>query len=73
MCFNQIPVDGVAPEARHSHSACPYGGGLVIFGGLGKGARPLGDAFCLTPTSSGFFWEKINLHSPPVPRFTTSF
>ncbi len=64
-----MTVVGVVPEGRHSHSACPYGGGLVIFGGLGKGGRPLGDAFYLRPTSSGFCWETKNLHPPPVPRF----
>ncbi|KAG1946012.1 tRNA wybutosine-synthesizing protein 4 [Pimephales promelas] len=70
--WTEIRVVGVAPEARHSHSACPYGGGLVIFGGLGKGGRPLCDAFYLRPTSSGFCWEKQNLHPPPVPRYSHS-
>ncbi|RXN29035.1 tRNA wybutosine-synthesizing 4 [Labeo rohita] len=49
---NTMTVVGAVPEARHSHSACPYGGGLVIFGGLGKGGRPLCDVFYLRPTSS---------------------
>uniref|UniRef100_A0A672KR60 tRNA wybutosine-synthesizing protein 4 n=1 Tax=Sinocyclocheilus grahami TaxID=75366 RepID=A0A672KR60_SINGR len=70
--WTEITVVGAFPETRHSHSACPYGGGLVIFGGLGKGSRPLGDAFYLRPTSSGFCWETKNLHPPPVPRYSHS-
>ncbi|KAI2660658.1 tRNA wybutosine-synthesizing protein 4 [Labeo rohita] len=69
---NTMTVVGAVPEARHSHSACPYGGGLVIFGGLGKGGRPLCDVFYLRPTSSGFCWETKNLHPPPVPRYSHS-
>uniref|UniRef100_A0A673I7K9 tRNA wybutosine-synthesizing protein 4 n=1 Tax=Sinocyclocheilus rhinocerous TaxID=307959 RepID=A0A673I7K9_9TELE len=72
VCFNQMTVVGAVPEARHSHSACPYGGGLVIFGGLGKGGRPICDAFYLRPTLSGFCWETMNLHPPPVPRYSHS-
>uniref|UniRef100_A0A672TCF5 tRNA wybutosine-synthesizing protein 4 n=1 Tax=Sinocyclocheilus grahami TaxID=75366 RepID=A0A672TCF5_SINGR len=70
--WTEMTVVGAVPEARHSHSACPYGGGLVIFGGLGKGSRPLCDAFYLRPTSSGFCWETKNLHPPPVPRYSHS-
>ncbi|XP_056611537.1 tRNA wybutosine-synthesizing protein 4 [Triplophysa dalaica] len=70
--WTEIPLDGIAPEARHSHSACPFGGGLVMFGGLSKCGRPLGDAFHLRPTSSGFCWERIHLHPPPVPRYSHS-
>ncbi|KAF4109123.1 tRNA wybutosine-synthesizing protein 4 [Onychostoma macrolepis] len=70
--WTEMTVVGAVPEARHSHSACPYGGGLVIFGGLGKGGRPLGDAFYLRPTSSDFCWETKNLHPPPVPRYSHS-
>ncbi|XP_077072010.1 tRNA wybutosine-synthesizing protein 4 [Siphateles boraxobius] len=70
--WTEITVVGVVPEARHSHSSCPYGGGLVIFGGLGKGGRPLCDVFYLRPTSSGFCWETQNLHPPPVPRYSHS-
>nr|XP_055071846.1 tRNA wybutosine-synthesizing protein 4 [Misgurnus anguillicaudatus] len=70
--WTEIPVDGIVPEARHSHSACPYGGGLVVFGGLGKSGRPLGDAFYLRTTSSGFCWEKMILHPSPVPRYSHS-
>ncbi|XP_016355052.1 tRNA wybutosine-synthesizing protein 4-like, partial [Sinocyclocheilus anshuiensis] len=70
--WTEITVVGAFPETRHSHSACPYGGGLVIFGGLGKGSRPLGDAFYLRPTSSGFCWETKNLHPPPVPIYSHS-
>ncbi|ROL55070.1 tRNA wybutosine-synthesizing protein 4 [Anabarilius grahami] len=69
---NMITFVGAVPEARHSHSACPYRGGLVIFGGLGKGGRPFGDVFYLRPTSSGFCWETKNLHPPPVPRYSHS-
>ncbi|XP_051566377.1 tRNA wybutosine-synthesizing protein 4 [Myxocyprinus asiaticus] len=70
--WTEVPVDGVAPEARHSHSACPYGEGLVIFGGLGREGRPLGDAFHLRPMLSGFCWERMNLDPPPVPRYSHS-
>uniref|UniRef100_A0A673IG50 tRNA wybutosine-synthesizing protein 4 n=1 Tax=Sinocyclocheilus rhinocerous TaxID=307959 RepID=A0A673IG50_9TELE len=70
--WTEMTVVGAVPEARHSHSACPYGGGLVIFGGLGKGGRPICDAFYLRPTLSGFCWETMNLHPPPVPRYSHS-
>ncbi|TRY91864.1 hypothetical protein DNTS_027206 [Danionella cerebrum] len=67
-----IAVIGEGPEARHSHSACSYEGGIVIFGGLGKGGRPLGDAFYLRPTLSGFYWEKKNFNPSPIPRYSHS-
>lgn len=70
--WTEITVVGAGPEARHSHSACPYGGGLVIFGGLGEGGKPLGDVLYLRPTSSGFCWEMKDLHPPPVPRYSHS-
>ncbi|KAG5851677.1 hypothetical protein ANANG_G00054190 [Anguilla anguilla] len=32
--WTAVPVEGATPAARHSHSACSYDGGVVIFGGL---------------------------------------
>lgn len=63
-----MPLEGVAPEARHSHSACSYQGGVVVFGGLSRGGVPLGDMVVLRPTDVGFCWERIDVHPPPVPR-----
>lgn len=67
-CHLQIPVEGVAPEARHSHSACSYKGGGVVFGGLSRAGVPLDDTVILTPTERGFCWERIDVQPPPVPR-----
>ncbi|XP_028846985.1 tRNA wybutosine-synthesizing protein 4 isoform X2 [Denticeps clupeoides] len=66
----EVLVEGDSPEPRHSHSACAYGGGVVIFGGLGRGANPFGDLFFLKPTSAGFRWEKLQLQHPVVPRYS---
>lgn len=68
MYYLQIPVEGKAPEARHSHSAYPYQGGAVVFGGLGKRGVPLGDTVMLRPTEKGFCWETIEVTPPPFPR-----
>ncbi|XP_062861714.1 tRNA wybutosine-synthesizing protein 4 isoform X2 [Trichomycterus rosablanca] len=65
-----IPLEGCFPKPRHSHSACPYKGGLVMFGGLGKGGVPLGDIFLLKPTCIGFCWERLHVHPALVPRYS---
>ncbi len=64
----QIPVEGTAPEARHSHSACSYQGGVVVFGGLDRRGVPLGDIMVLRPNERGFSWERVEVQPPPVPR-----
>ncbi|KAG9348695.1 hypothetical protein JZ751_029012 [Albula glossodonta] len=51
--WTEVPVEGDPPEPRHSHSACGYGGGVVIFGGLSGGGVPLGDVVLLRPTDEG--------------------
>ncbi|CAK6967690.1 tRNA wybutosine-synthesizing protein 4 isoform X1 [Scomber scombrus] len=70
--WTEIPVQGVAPEARHSHSACPYQGGAVVFGGLGKRGVPLGDTVMLRPIERGFCWERIEVKPSPFPRYSHS-
>uniref|UniRef100_A0A3B4V2Y8 tRNA wybutosine-synthesizing protein 4 n=1 Tax=Seriola dumerili TaxID=41447 RepID=A0A3B4V2Y8_SERDU len=65
--WTEIPVEGAAPEARHSHSACPYQGGVVAFGGLDRWGVLLGDTVVLRPTDRGFSWERIEVQPPPVP------
>ncbi|XP_068590319.1 tRNA wybutosine-synthesizing protein 4 isoform X2 [Cebidichthys violaceus] len=70
--WTEIPVEGAAPEARHSHSACPYRGGVVVFGGLDRRGVPLGDTAVLRPTDGGFSWGRIELRPPPVPRYSHS-
>ncbi|XP_049904417.1 tRNA wybutosine-synthesizing protein 4 [Epinephelus moara] len=77
LCLNQqhwteVPVEGAAPEARHSHSACSYQGGVVVFGGLDRRGVPLGDTAVLRPTDRGFSWERIEVQPPPVPRYSHS-
>lgn len=68
-CFTlQFPIEGTVPEPRHSHTACSYQGGAVVFGGLNKRGAPLGDAVLLRPHGSGFTWETLELQPPPVPR-----
>ncbi|XP_041663332.1 tRNA wybutosine-synthesizing protein 4 isoform X2 [Cheilinus undulatus] len=73
LCLDQqqwmeVPVEGAVPEARHSHSACLYHGGVVVFGGLNRGGVPLGDTVILRPTDRGFTWERMEVQPPPVPR-----
>ncbi|XP_029980829.1 tRNA wybutosine-synthesizing protein 4 [Sphaeramia orbicularis] len=70
--WTEVPVEGAAPEARLSHSACSYQGGVVMFGGLDRRGVPLGDTVVLRPTESGFCWERIEVHPPPVPRYSHS-
>ncbi|CAN9498512.1 unnamed protein product [Ophioblennius macclurei] len=68
--WTQLPVEGATPEPRHSHSACSFGGGVVIFGGLGRRGAPLGDATLLKPTETGFCWEELDVRPRPVPRYS---
>ncbi|XP_017558529.1 tRNA wybutosine-synthesizing protein 4 isoform X1 [Pygocentrus nattereri] len=68
--WTDVPLEGCFPEPRHSHSACAYRGGLVIFGGLGQGGVPLGDVILLKSMSRGFIWERLQLQSALVPRYS---
>ncbi|XP_070693954.1 tRNA wybutosine-synthesizing protein 4 [Pempheris klunzingeri] len=68
--WTEVPVEGAAPEARHSHSACSHQGGVVVFGGLDRRGVPLGDTAVLRPTDRGFTWERIEVQPPPVPRYS---
>nr|XP_020475690.1 tRNA wybutosine-synthesizing protein 4 isoform X2 [Monopterus albus] len=70
--WTEIPVEGAAPEPRHSHSACSYQGGAVVFGGLDRRGVPLGDTVVLRPTERGFCWERLEVQPPPVPRYSHS-
>ncbi|XP_040003735.1 tRNA wybutosine-synthesizing protein 4 [Xiphias gladius] len=70
--WTEILVEGAAPEAHHSHSACSYQGGAVVFGGLDRWGVPLGDTVVLKPTDRGFSWERIEVQPPPVPRYSHS-
>ncbi|XP_035030289.2 tRNA wybutosine-synthesizing protein 4 [Hippoglossus stenolepis] len=72
LLWTEIPVEGAAPEPLHSHSACSYQGGVVMFGGLDRRGVPLGDTVVLRPTDRGFSWETIELQPPPVPRYSHS-
>ncbi|KAM9486203.1 tRNA wybutosine-synthesizing protein 4 [Clarias gariepinus] len=68
--WTEVPLEGCIAEPRHSHSACAYRQGLVIFGGLGQGGVPLGDVVQLKPTSTGFCWEKLHVCPALVPRYS---
>uniref|UniRef100_UPI0037E8DBA5 tRNA wybutosine-synthesizing protein 4 n=1 Tax=Semicossyphus pulcher TaxID=241346 RepID=UPI0037E8DBA5 len=68
--WTEVPVEGPAAEARHSHSASSYQGGLVVFGGLDRRGVPLGDTAVLRPTERGFTWERIEVQPPPAPRYS---
>lgn len=68
LTLSQISVEGVFPEARHSHSSCAYQEGVVIFGGLGGKGIPLGDTNLLKATSKGFCWETLQVQPPVLPR-----
>ncbi|KAJ8255237.1 hypothetical protein GJAV_G00202630 [Gymnothorax javanicus] len=70
--WTKMPVEGEPPEARHSHSACVYDGGVVIFGGLGRGGVPLSDTVLLRPTEMGFCWARLQVHPTPVARYSHS-
>uniref|UniRef100_A0A8C4IYZ4 tRNA wybutosine-synthesizing protein 4 n=1 Tax=Dicentrarchus labrax TaxID=13489 RepID=A0A8C4IYZ4_DICLA len=68
--WTEIPVEGAAPTARHSHSACSHQGGVVVFGGLDGRGVPLGDTVVLRPSERGFCWDRIEVQPPPVPRYS---
>uniref|UniRef100_A0AAV2K2B5 tRNA wybutosine-synthesizing protein 4 n=1 Tax=Knipowitschia caucasica TaxID=637954 RepID=A0AAV2K2B5_KNICA len=68
--WTEEPIEGTAPEVRFSHSACPYQGGAVIFGGLGRRGVPLGDTTLLKPTSSGFCWQRLDIKPTPIARYS---
>ncbi|XP_057707902.1 tRNA wybutosine-synthesizing protein 4 [Corythoichthys intestinalis] len=68
--WTELAVEGEAPEARHSHSACSYKGGLVLFGGHGRRGEPLGDIVVMKPNERSFCWEKIDTHPPLCPRYS---
>ncbi|KAM7380210.1 hypothetical protein PAMP_003523 [Pampus punctatissimus] len=70
--WTEINVEGAVPEARHSHSACSYQGGAVVFGGLGQRGAPLGDTVVLRPIERGFCWERLQVEPPPFPRYSHS-
>nr|XP_020013013.1 tRNA wybutosine-synthesizing protein 4 [Castor canadensis] len=70
MAWVNIPVEGEAPEARHSHSACTWQGGALIAGGLGASEEPLNSVFFLRPMSCGFLWEPIDVQPPITPRYS---
>ncbi|XP_018559891.1 tRNA wybutosine-synthesizing protein 4 isoform X2 [Lates calcarifer] len=70
--WTEIPVEGAAPEALHSHSACSYEGGMVVFGGLNRRGVPLGDTVILRPNDRGFWWDRIAVQPPPIPRYSHS-
>ncbi|XP_025049498.1 tRNA wybutosine-synthesizing protein 4 [Alligator sinensis] len=66
----QVPVLGVVPDGRHSHSACAWAGGALIAGGLGAAEQPLGSVLFLRPTESGFQWQTLETCPPLVPRYS---
>ncbi|XP_061698638.1 tRNA wybutosine-synthesizing protein 4 [Syngnathoides biaculeatus] len=70
--WTEVAVEGAAPEARHSHSACSYQGGLVLFGGHGRRGEPLGDIMAMKSNEEGFCWESIEVQPPPCPRYSHS-
>ncbi|XP_045395822.1 tRNA wybutosine-synthesizing protein 4 [Lemur catta] len=70
MAWVRIPVEGEAPEARHSHSACSWQGGALIAGGLGASEEVLNSVLFLRPISCGFLWESIDIQPPITPRYS---
>ncbi|KAM6202491.1 tRNA wybutosine-synthesizing protein 4 [Rhynchocyon petersi] len=66
----RIPVEGDAPEGRHSHSACSWQGGALFAGGLGASEEPLSSVLFLKPISCGFLWESVDIHPPITPRYS---
>ncbi|XP_004687603.1 PREDICTED: tRNA wybutosine-synthesizing protein 4 [Condylura cristata] len=70
MTWVRIPVEGEAPEGRHSHSACSWQGGALIAGGLGASEVPLSSVLFLKPVSCGFLWESIVIRPPITPRYS---
>lgn len=70
--WTEVAIKGAPPEARFSHSACSYQGGVVIFGGLSSRGLPLGDTTLLVPTDSGFCWERLDIKPSPAARYSHS-
>lgn len=70
--WTEVTIEGPAPEARFSHSACSYQGGAVVFGGLSRRGLPLGDTIMLRPTNCGFSWERLDIEPPPLARYSHS-
>lgn len=70
MTWVRIPVEGEAPEGRHSHSACSWQGGALIAGGLGASEEPLSSVVFLKPTTCGFLWESVGIQPPITPRYS---
>ncbi|XP_069052575.1 tRNA wybutosine-synthesizing protein 4 [Lepisosteus oculatus] len=68
----EVPVGGAVPEPRHSHTACVYGEGVVVAGGLGRGGVPLGSVLLLRPQETGFCWEELRTQPLLVPRYSHS-
>ncbi|XP_028663349.1 tRNA wybutosine-synthesizing protein 4 [Erpetoichthys calabaricus] len=68
--WDKIPVRGPAPEGRHSHSACPYAGGLVIAGGAGREHNPLSSVVLLKPVQCGFEWQELKLEASFIARYS---
>ncbi|KAM6290495.1 tRNA wybutosine-synthesizing protein 4, partial [Porphyrio hochstetteri] len=65
-----IPVEGPAPESRHSHSACSWKGGVLVAGGLGAAEQPLGSVFFLKEVERGFEWQTVETQPPLIPRYS---
>ncbi|XP_051000437.1 tRNA wybutosine-synthesizing protein 4 [Acomys russatus] len=70
MAWVRIPVEGAAPEGRHTHGACSWQGGALVAGGLGASEEPLSSVLFLRPMSSGFLWESIDIQPPITPRYS---
>lgn len=70
MAWVKVLVEGEAPEARHSHSACTWQEGALIAGGLGASEEPLNSVFFLRPNSGGFLWESVDIQPPITPRYS---
>ncbi|KAM4829064.1 tRNA wybutosine-synthesizing protein 4 [Thomomys bottae] len=70
MSWVGISVEGEPPEARHSHSACSWQGGVLIAGGLGASEEPLNSVLFLKPVPAGFLWESIDTQPPITPRYS---
>ncbi|KAJ1121157.1 hypothetical protein NDU88_009284 [Pleurodeles waltl] len=68
--WEKIPVEGLVPEGRHSHSACSWKGGALIAGGLGAEGLPLGSVLFLSPAPTGFVWQSFETHPSMVPRYS---
>ncbi|NXI45801.1 TYW4 protein, partial [Galbula dea] len=65
-----VPVEGPAPEGRHSHSACSWEGGVLVAGGLGAAEQPLGSVCFLRELDHAFQWQVVETHPPLIPRYS---